>query len=91
MFEAFGVIVGTSLYVTTSTDRFANTSILLTCVRSAKWEAMFKSLLSDQGSPRISIPIGTPIGASAVYGEKPAGIVTTGNPVRATSIPLRPN
>lgn len=37
------------------------------------------------------MPIGTPRPASAEWDEKPAGTVTTGEPVSAASIPLRPD
>lgn len=35
--------------------------------------------------------MGTPIGAEAVGGEKAAGMVRTGEEVRAARIPLRPD
>ena len=91
MLPVFGVTDGTEEYECTSTDIFANAGIRLTCVRLEMWEAMLMSMLSLQGLPKISIPIGTPIGASTVEGEKPAGTVTTGEPVRAARIPFRPD
>ena len=67
------MIVGTEEYEFTSTDMFAKDGIRLTCVKAEMWDAMLMSLLSLHGRPKISIPMGTPISASSVGGEKPAG------------------
>lgn len=91
MSTVFGVIVGTELLSKTSMELFAKEGIRRTCLRPERCDAILRSLLSLQGSPRISIPMGTPIGASSVGGEKPAGTVTTGDPVRAARIPFRPD
>jgi hypothetical protein len=55
------------------------------------WAAMLSSFGSVQGRPRISMPMGTPIGAWLVGGEKPAGTVTMGDPVRAPRMLFRPD
>src|SRR4029077_8252631 len=52
-------------------------------------KASFINAHSAQARPRNSIPTGTPIGASVVGVEKPAGTSMAGNPVRAAITPLR--
>jgi len=91
MFLVFGTIDGTDLYERTGTAFSVNFGMRLTFLISVMRAAIFKIFGSVQGRPRISIPIGTPIGASSVAGENPAGIVTTGNPVTAPRIPFLPD
>src|ERR1700682_326798 len=59
------------------------------CVACSKPKASFINSGSAHARPRSSIPTGTPIGASAVGVEKPAGTSMAGNPARAAITPLR--
>lgn len=81
--------VGTLVRLATSMKRAAKAGVRLKCVRWSNWYAICINFSSDHGLPRISIPTGIPIGASAVAGENPMGTVTTGEPVRAARMPFR--
>lgn len=77
------VTIGTFSYSVTSTVPFSKTGILLMGANSLIRCAMLKRRHSLHCKPRISIPMGTPMGASVLGAEKPAGTTITGLPVSA--------